>query len=126
MSMINQMPGGRGEPQWTGYEEDGFSDLEYRFADFERNGVTHTFMMMRGVTAKDGELSITVPENRFMMKAPHRGGTNGITISFTDYFEEGLEMSSDSISVLSQRMISYGNSNSESGRPFLMIVEIER
>ena len=61
--MLNQMPAGRPEPQWTKYKPGtDFEDCEYRVDKIEILGVKQKYIMIRGTfTTSTASVSIDMP-----------------------------------------------------------------
>lgn len=60
--MLNPMPAGRPEPQWTKYQPGNtFEDCEYRVEEMEILGVTQKYIMIRGTVLFNGTVSINMP-----------------------------------------------------------------
>ena len=60
--MLNPMPAGRPEPQWTKYQPGNtFEDCEYRVEEMEILGVIQKYIMVRGTALRSGTVSINMP-----------------------------------------------------------------
>lgn len=60
--MLNQMPAGRPEPQWTKYEAGSeVEDCEYRVDEMEILGVKQKYILIRGTILVARSLSIDLP-----------------------------------------------------------------
>lgn len=85
--MLNQMPAGRPEPQWTEYDPGSdVDDCEYRVEEMEILGVKQRYIMIRGMFATSaGAVSIDMPagvnvfypmtSNGFAIECYERDGT---------------------------------------------------
>lgn len=61
--MLNQMPAGRPEPQWTKYYAgNAFEDCEWRVEEMEILGVKQRYIMIRGTIMRSNSLTIDMPE----------------------------------------------------------------
>lgn len=60
--MLNQMPAGRPEPQWTKYQPGSdFEDCEWRVEEMEILGVKQKYIMIRGTFKTMGRVAIDMP-----------------------------------------------------------------
>lgn len=61
--MLNQMPAGRSEPQWTQYDpgSSDFEDCEYRVDEMEILGVKNRYIMIRGTVLQQGQVPLDMP-----------------------------------------------------------------
>lgn len=60
--MLNQMPAGRPEPQWTKYYAgNAFEDCEWRVEEMEILGVKQKYILIRGTILSNRSLSIDMP-----------------------------------------------------------------
>ena len=60
--MLNQMPAGRPEPQWTKYQPHNFKDCEYRVEEMEILGVKNRYIIVRGTVLQKGQVFLALPE----------------------------------------------------------------
>ena len=81
--MLNQMPAGRPEPQWTQYDPGSdFEDCEYRVDEMEILGVKQKYILIRGTFTKStNPVSIDMPAgvNVFFPMT-----NNGFAVEFTE------------------------------------------
>ena len=60
--MLNQMPAGQSEPQWTKYQPGSdFEDCEYRVEEMEILGVKNRYIMIRGRVLRKGQVILALP-----------------------------------------------------------------
>lgn len=60
--MLNPMPAGRPEPQWTKYQPGSdFEDCEYRVEEREILGVKNRYIMIRGTVLASGSVAMNMP-----------------------------------------------------------------
>ena len=59
--MLNPMPAGQPELQWTEFERSDFTDLEWTVKDMEFLGVKNRYLMIRGTNSHSYPTSLTIP-----------------------------------------------------------------
>lgn len=60
--MLNHMPAGRPEPQWTQYDPGSdFEDCEYKVDEMEILGVKQRYILIRGTVLSNRSLTMDMP-----------------------------------------------------------------
>lgn len=59
--MLNQMPAGRPEPQWTKSQSGSFKDCEWRVEEMEFLGVKDRYVMIRGTNPNSYDAYFSIP-----------------------------------------------------------------
>ena len=120
--MLNQMPDGQAEPQWTKYQPGSdFEDCEYRVEEMEILGVTQKYIMIRGTFTTMGEVRIDMPSG---VNVFYPMIDNGFAIE-CDKSSDNLSFVTTSVSVPSVSSNSIGFSNRwYTGARFLIFARI--
>lgn len=81
--MLNQMPAGRAEPQWTKYEAGSeVEDCEYRVEEMEILGVKNRYIMVRGTVLQKSIVFLALPEG---VKPYYPMKDRGFVINYYEY-----------------------------------------